>query len=275
MVADDFITVPAGTYRLGSDDHYPEERPARRLRVEAFALARRPVTNGDFARFAGETGYVTEAERGERPGSAVFTMTAGPVDLHDPSQWWRFAEGACWHAPKGRDDPARPDPGAPVTHVTLADAEAYCAWAGLRLPTEAEWEVAARGGLEDAPYAWGKHFMPDGTLMAHVWTGAFPWYFARGMPGPAPVGRYPANGYGFLDMIGNVWELTASPFDGAAGCGCRPGGGTSPVAAKGGSFLCAGEYCQRYRPAARIGVTPGDSSINVGFRCARRLPPAG
>lgn len=264
----DFVTVPAGDYRLGSDDHYPEERPARFTRVEPFALARRPVTNAEFARFTAATGHVTTAEKGDRPGSAVFTMTPGPVDLRDPGQWWRFVDGASWREPEGRGSASRLDPAAPVTHVTIEDAEAYCAWAGLRLPTEGEWEAAARGGIPDAPYAWGEKFMPDGRLMAHVWTGAFPWYFARGTPGPAPVGLYPANGYGFLDMIGNVWEMTASPFDGAGGCGCREGGAGALRAAKGGSFLCAGEYCLRYRPAARIGIAPGDSSSNVGFRCA-------
>ncbi len=266
--AGDFVAIPAGTYRLGSDDHYAEERPARHETVAGFSIARRPVTRRDFTRFTAATGYVTTAERGERPGSAVFTMTAGPVDLHDPRQWWRFVEGAHWREPEGPGSAGALDPEAPVTHVSGEDAEAYCAWAGLRLPTEPEWEAAARGGLGDAPYAWGERFMPEGRLMAHVWTGAFPWYFARGTPRPAPIGLYPANGYGLLDMIGNVWELTASAFERASACGCRPAAAGALVAAKGGSFLCAGEYCLRYRPAARIGIRPGDTSSNVGFRCA-------
>ncbi|PWR20785.1 SUMF1/EgtB/PvdO family nonheme iron enzyme [Zavarzinia compransoris] len=264
----DFVTIPAGTYDVGSDEHYPEERPARRVPLAAFEIAARPVSNRDFARFAAATGYVTSAERGERPGSAVFRMTPGPVDLRDPGQWWHFVEGACWHAPLGPGSAAAADD-LPVVHVARDDALAFCAWAGARLPREEEWEAAARGGLAGAPYAWGDSFMPDGRLMAHVWTGAFPWYFARGTPGPAAIGRYPANGYGLFDMIGNVWELTGSRFASAGDCGCTGGGGETPYVAKGGSFLCAGEYCRRYRPAARIGVAADAGSANVGFRCAR------
>lgn len=266
----DFVTIPAGTYRLGSDEYYPEERPARWAPVAGFAIARHPVSNRDFARFIADAGYVTAAERGHRPGSAVFRPTRGPVDLRDPGQWWHFVEGACWHAPQGPGTAAMDD--APVVHVTREDALAYCAHVGARLPDEAEWEAAARGGLADAPFAWGETFRQDDRLMAHVWTGAFPWYFARGTPGPAAIGQYPANGYGLFDMIGNVWELTASRFLGPGDCGCaQPGPGT-PYVAKGGSFLCAGEYCQRYRPAARIGIAADSSSANVGFRVARRDP---
>ncbi len=262
----DMETIPAGLYPLGSDDHYPEERPARRARIESFRIDRTPVTNRAFARFVADTGYVTYAERCARPGSAVFRMTAGPVDLRDPSQWWSFGDGACWHRPRGPGSTVEGMEDAPVTHVAPEDAEAFARHHGKRLPTEAEWEAAARGGLEDLPYAWGRAFRPDGQLMAHVWTGSFPWFFARGVPGPCAVGQYPANGYGLLDMIGNVWELTASAFAGEGHCGCGTGGG--PVVAKGGSFLCAGEYCARYRPAARIGVARDATSSNVGFRCA-------
>lgn len=267
--AGDMVAIPAGAYRVGSDDHYAEERPARRAHVEAFRIDRAPVTNAAFARFVRETGYVTLAERGEKPGSAVFFMTPGPVGLHDPGQWWRFVEGACWRRPRGPGSDLEGLDEAPVVHVAPEDALAFARHHGKRLPSEAEWEAAARGGLDDAPYAWGEAFRPDGVLMAHVWTGVFPWYFARGVPGPCPVGLYPANGYGLLDMIGNVWEITASAFDGVGsddcGCGRR---GAAPRVAKGGSFLCAAEYCMRYRPAARIPVAADAPSANIGFRCA-------
>ena len=264
------VVVPAGRYRVGSDEHYPEERPARVVEVEAFRIDATPVTNRAFAAFVAATGWVTVAERVDAPGSAVFTMSPGPVDLRDPSQWWRFAPGTSWRtAAEGRD-------GHPVVHVARADAEAFAAWRGVRLPTEAEWETAARGGLTDAPYAWGDELLPEGRLLANVWTGAFPWYFARdGAPGTTAVGSFPANGVGAYDMIGNVWEWTASPFERRerAACGCAPDAlttddATELVALKGGSFLCAAEYCARYRPAARIGLTRDSTAAHVGFRCA-------
>jgi formylglycine-generating enzyme required for sulfatase activity len=216
-----------------------------------------------------ETGYVGHAERADPPGAAVFQMTQGPVDLNNPAYWWRFAPGASWRDPRG--DGAAIDPRAPVTQIALEDAQAYAAWRGARLPTEEEWEAAARGGRAHGAYAWGEAFMPNGTLMANVWTGAFPWYFAReGAPGPSPIGAYPPNGFGFVDMIGNVWEWTRSAYARNPACGC--GGLAKPgalIALKGGSFLCAGEYCARYRPAARIGVTADTATMHIGFRCAR------
>jgi formylglycine-generating enzyme required for sulfatase activity len=159
-------------------------------------------------------------------------------------------------------------------HVARADAEAFAAWRGARLPTEAEWEAAARGGLAAAEYAWGDALMPEGRLLANVWTGAFPWYFARaGAPGTTPVGAFPPNGFGLVDVIGNVWEWTASPFTtaGDAPCACAAGagqGGPALAVLKGGSFLCAAEYCARYRPAARLGLPPDSTAMHVGFRCA-------
>ncbi|MCC6849823.1 MAG: SUMF1/EgtB/PvdO family nonheme iron enzyme [Deltaproteobacteria bacterium] len=279
------IAVPGGRYVVGSDEHYAEERPARAVAIAAFRIDATPVTNVAFAAFVAATGWVTVAERADPPGSAVFAMTQGPVDLHEPSHWWRFAAGTTWRAPfgpgstiVGRDD-------HPVVHVGLADAEAYAAWRGARLPTETEWEAAARGGLAGAAYAWGDELLPDGRLLANVWTGAFPWYFARGgVPGTTPVGSFPPNGFGAYDMIGNVWEWTASPFTAPAAsprCACaagdpteagaaRPAGVARPatVALKGGSYLCAAEYCARYRPAARIGLTPDSTTAHVGFRCA-------
>ncbi len=284
------IAVPAGRYRVGSDEHYPEERPARIVEVSAFRIGATPVTNRAFAAFVAATGHVTVAERAAPPGSGVFAMTAGPVDLHDPSQWWRFVPGATWRTPAGPGSTIDGRDDHPVVHVALADAESYAAWCGTRLPTEPEWEAAARGGLVDAPYGWGDELMPGGRLMANVWTGAFPWYFARGgAPGTTPVATFPANGLGASDMIGNVWEWTRSPFAAAAAtpswaCGAGDAGArdrtavnptaliavnpTALIALKGGSYLCAAEYCARYRPAARIGLPPDTTTAHAGFRCA-------
>jgi formylglycine-generating enzyme required for sulfatase activity len=268
----EMVAIPGGRFRLGSDEHYPEERPAREVEVAAFLIDRTPVTNRAFAAFVAATGHRAAAERACPPGSAVFAMSRGPIDLHDATQWWRFGAGASWRAPEGPGSNVDDRGDHPVVHVARADAEAYAAWCGKRLPTEVEWEVAARGGLAGAPYAWGDDFAPDGRLMANVWTGAFPWYFAReGRPGTTPVGAFAANGYGLSDMIGNVWEWTSSPFAGQVTCSCSAGSAGALIALKGGSFLCAGEYCARYRPAARIGLTPDSTAANVGFRCAR--PP--
>ena len=267
------VEIPCGLYRLGSDEHYPEERPAREVNVAAFAIERTPVTNRDFAAFVAASGYVTVAERARPAGSAVFVMSAGPIDLHDPSLWWRFCAGASWCHPRGAGSSIDERGAHPVVHVAREDAEAYAAWRGLRLPTEVEWEVAARGGLAAAVYAWGEEFAPAGRQMANVWTGSFPWYFARdGEPGTTAVGSYPANGYGLNDMIGNVWEWTSSPFAPTSErtCACGPHGEGELIVLKGGSFLCAGEYCARYRPAARIGLTSDSTTAHVGFRCAAR-----
>jgi len=272
----ELVAIAGGSFRLGSDEHYPEERPARVVAVRAFRIAATPVTNRAFAEFVAATGWVTVAERARPPGSALFAMSAGPVDLRDPSQWWRFGAGACWRAPEGPGSDLAGREDHPVVHVGLADAQAYAAWRGLRLPREAEWEVAARGGLEGATYAWGEELMPAGRLLANIWTGAFPWHFARaGRPGTSPVGSFAPNGYGLSDMIGNVWEWTTSPFGAAASegapprpCSCSPPAAGELLTLKGGSYLCAGEYCARYRPAARIGLTPDSTTAHVGFRCA-------
>ena len=265
--------IPGGRYRLGSDDHYPEERPARWTEVSAFAIDVAPVTRAAFARFVGETGWITTAERLEPAGSAVFAMTEGPTDLGRPELWWRFVEGAAWHSPHGPGSPVADLDDHPVTHVALEDAQAYCEWAVKRLPSESEWEVAARGGLDQAVYAWGDAFAPDGRPMANLWRGAFPWWSETPEPGPSPIGAYPANGHGLFDMIGNVWEWTSDRFDRSSTCGCAaPAVGEALRTLKGGSFLCAGEYCARYRPAARIGLTADTSTGHIGFRCARDLP---
>lgn len=264
-MSDDRILVPAGLRLIGSDTHYPEERPARQVEVAAFRLDRCPVSVEAFAAFVEETDYCTTAER--RGHSAVFVMSAGPVDLQDPAGWWRVAPGVSWRAALDQGKLNHP-----VTHVSRQDAETYARWRGARLPSELEWESAARLGHPAGPYAWGDRFAPQGQLMANVWTGAFPWHFARpGAPGPSPIGAYPATAAGFFDLIGNVWEWTSSVYGREATCGCGPASAReSPALAalKGGSFLCAGEYCARYRPSARIGVAPDMTTAHIGFRCA-------
>lgn len=273
------IAIPGGRYRLGSDEHYAEERPVRDIDVAAFALDRTPVTNAAFASFVAETGHVTAAERADPAGSARFVMSKGPVDLHDPSKWWTFVPGTNWRKPEGLGSSTAGREEHPVVHVGFEDAAAFAAWSGKRLPDEAEWEAAARGGLVAEKYAWGEDWSPGGTLMANVWTGSFPWYFAReGRPGTTAVGTFPANGYGLVDMIGNVWEWTRTPMHQPKACGCTPPSADAVAVAvgtalvlKGGSFLCAGEYCARYRPAARIALTPDSTTGHVGFRCAADL----
>ena len=260
----DLVQVPGGTSRLGSDAHYPEERPARAVTVQPFLLARTPTTVAQFAAFVRETGYRTRAER-DLGGSAVFTPSRHPVDLRDARQWWSWVEGASWQAPAGPGSAAVDT--HPVTHVVLEDALAYCAWAGLRLPDEKEWEHAARGGLDGAAYAWGDE---RGEVPAVVFRGQFPWRPER-PAGTAPVGSHPPNGYGLLDVTGNVWELvdTAwSPQHPAASCCAPTAAGAAASVAKGGSFLCSDDYCSRYRPAARIPIAPDSPTAHVGFRCA-------
>ena len=266
------VVIAAGSYPIGSDAHYAEERPARRLDLEAFAIEATPVTNAAFAAFVADTGWITEAERAEPAGSGVFVASQGPIPLNDPSRWWRFAPGACWQSPSGPGSDLTGKDDHPVVHVSKADAAAYAAWRGLDLPTEAQWEAAARGGLAMADYAWGDEFQPTEHLMANVWTGAFPWWFARGPEaGTSCIGAYPANGYGLFDMIGNVWEWTRSPFTDDPAKGCCSGTGAKDAGLftlKGGSFLCAAEYCERYRPAARMGLPANTSMAHIGFRCA-------
>ncbi|THD58699.1 MAG: formylglycine-generating enzyme family protein [Phenylobacterium sp.] len=296
--------VRGGTFAMGSDDFYVDERPVRPVTVGDFWIDETPVTNAAFARFVETTGYVTFAEVAPDPrdypgmapemaraGSLVFIPPDGPVDLKGPATWWGFVFGACWRRPLGLKGPeALPD--HPAVHIAHADAAAYARWARKQLPSEAEWEYAARGGLEGAAYAWGEAMEPDGRIMAKTWQGVFP-HDNRAAPGlerTSPVGSFPPNGFGLHDMIGNVWEWTddwyaAQPTSGAACCGkprsevlareqsCDP---ASPVAgiprrvAKGGSHLCAPNYCQRYRPAARWPQPIDTTTSHLGFRCVVR-----
>jgi formylglycine-generating enzyme required for sulfatase activity len=300
------IPLPGGEFLMGSDRHYPEEGPSRRVAVDAFRIDRGPVTNADFSRFVNATGYVTLAERPPdpaqypgmlpemmRPGSLVFTPPPGPTPLAEPGRWWDFAFGADWRHPAGPDSSIEGRDGHPAVHIAYEDAEAYAAWAGKVLPTEAEWEFAARGGLHGAAYAWGEDFELGGRRMANTFDGEFPWRNRAGgaWTRTSAVGDFPANGYGLLDMIGNVWEWTGdwyeSPSVGKPSSCCvpaNPRGGQElesrdPATPdirigrkvlKGGSHLCAPSYCRRYRPAARYPQPIDSSASHVGFRCVWR-----
>lgn len=299
------VAIPAGYFRMGADDAYPEEAPAHMVEVDGFAVEAHPVTNAQFAAFVAATGHVTVAETAPDPAdyphadpallvpaSLVFRRTRGPVDLNDWSQWWRLVPGACWRHPQGPGSSLDGLADHPVVHVAHADAAAYAAWAGRALPTEAEWEYAARGGLDGAPYAWGQVFRPGGKAMANNWSGRFPWRRDDPWATTSPVGSYPANGHGLFDMIGNCWEWTqdwyqpghgADPAPDSAKACCVPKNPRGPAAGtldpaapipqkvlKGGSFLCSPDYCRRYRPAARHAESIDTSTCHIGFRCVVR-----
>ena len=302
--------VPAATFRMGSDHHYPEEAPAHVVTVDGFWMDRYTVTNRDFDRFVRATGYVTLAERpvdpalypGAQPellapSSIVFVKPAGRVDLRNPYNWWRYIPGADWRHPRGPQSSLQGLWDHPVVQVGFEDAAAYAQWAGKELPTEAEWELAARGGLDGAEFVWGDELAPNGELRANTWQGEFPWENTKddGFEWTAPVGSFPPNGYGLHEMAGNVWEWTTdwyrSNHEGGASACCapmNPRGATledsfDPREAikiprkvmKGGSYLCAPNYCRRYRPAARMAQPIDTSTCHLGFRCIVRSAPAG
>jgi formylglycine-generating enzyme required for sulfatase activity len=302
--------IPGGSFLMGSDSHYAEEKPAHRARVDGFWMDRFTVTNRDFARFVDATGYVTLAEKpadaasypGALPGmlapsSTMFRKPAGPVDMRDHYNWWTYVRGADWRHPRGPASSIKKLMDHPVVHVAFEDAQAYAVWAGKELPTEAEWEFAARGGLDGAEFVWGDELMPGGRHMANTWQGDFPYAnsMADGFEYTAPVGSFPANGYDLFDMAGNVWQWTAdwyqdhSAIDSPCCTAENPRGGTRDGSVdprehqiriprkvtKGGSHLCAPNYCRRYRPAARM-AQPVDTSIShLGFRCIVRSAARG
>jgi formylglycine-generating enzyme required for sulfatase activity len=306
------VWIPGGTFQMGSDSHYPEERPVHRVSVDGFWIDRTPVTNEQFARFVEDTGHVTFAEIPPRAedypgalpdqlfaGSLVFVKPDRPVDLRDMRNWWQWVRAADWRHPRGPHSTIDGLPDHPVVHVAFADAEAYARWAGKDLPTEAEWEFAARGGLDGAAYAWGDEFLPGDRHLANTWQGEFPWQSTAGdgYEKTSPVGAFPPNGYGLLDMIGNVWEWTtdwyqpAHPAEAVKAC-CIPRNPRGPRAEdsydprqplikiprkvlKGGSHLCAPNYCRRYRPAARFPEPVDTSTCHVGFRCIVRAARVG
>ncbi|MDJ0436711.1 formylglycine-generating enzyme family protein [Rhodococcus qingshengii] len=302
--------IPGGTYWMGSEDFYPEERPVHQVTVDGFWMDTTAVTVAEFRRFVKATGHVTTAEIAPDPadypdadpallvpGSLVFTSPPGPVSLDDYTQWWSFTPGADWRHPEGADSNIGGRERHPVTHVSYFDAQAYAAWAGKELPTEAEWEFAARGGLDRQAYVWGDHDSPGGRPGGNVWQGQFPWenLLEDGYERTAPVGKFRPNGYGLFDMAGNVWEWTADHYTSdhahssknvapASSC-CIPRNPRAEFATealvgepyarrviKGGSHLCAPNYCLRYRPAARQGESEESSTCHVGFRCIIRIP---
>jgi formylglycine-generating enzyme len=307
----EMVHVPGGTFRMGSTGFYPEEAPVREVAVDSFLVDRRMVTVDEFGRFANETGYVTVAERpldpadypdADRellvPGSLVFRATRGPVPLDNAAAWWAYVPGASWRHPEGPGSDVAGRGRHPVTQVAFEDAEAYADWAGKALPTEAEWEYAARGGLDGAVFAWGDEVLPSGKLMANFWQGDFPWRNsgAADWRGTSPVGAFPPNGYGLYDATGNAWEWTTD-FYSPRGAGAdaeaearpccaprnprvdspersfdfgNPGAQIPRRVIKGGSHLCAPSYCLRFRPAARQAEAVDTSTSHIGFRCIVR-----
>jgi sulfatase modifying factor 1 len=309
------VWVPGGTFVMGSDHHYPEEAPAHQVHVSGFWMDQHPVTNEQFKRFVEATKHTTFAEippkaedyPGAKPemlkaGSLLFTRPPGPVDLSDFHNWWSFKFGADWRHPKGPKSDLKGRWQHPVVHVACSDAEAYAAWAGKTLPTEAEWECAAWGGRNDgaSEFAWGNELYPGGRAMANTWQGEFPHenLLMDGFEGTSPVGSFSPNGYGLLDLIGNVWEWTSDwyvashteaaadkpcclpanslrvnprgPREESSFDPCQPSVRIPRKVLKGGSHLCAPNYCRRYRPPARH-AEPVDTSTNhVGFRCIVR-----
>jgi formylglycine-generating enzyme required for sulfatase activity len=305
------IWIPGGSFLMGSDDHYPEEAPAHRVHLEGFWIDRAPVTNAQFQKFVKATGHITLAEQPAdpslypqarpellAPASIVFVPPSRPVVTADHYRWWQYIPGADWRHPEGPGSSIKGRAHHPVVHVAHGDASAYAAWAGKQLPSEAEWERAARGGLEGAEYAWGAELHPGGRSMANTFQGVFPHFNSRldGWERTSPVGVFPANGYGLVDMIGNVWEwtddwyadhgVTLERHKAAGGC-CtleNPRGGERQASidsssqhgalprrvVKGGSFLCAPSYCRRYRPAARMAQAIDTATCHMGFRCIVR-----
>jgi formylglycine-generating enzyme required for sulfatase activity len=296
---DEMVALVGGTFRMGSEAFYAEEAPVREVEVGPFAIDPYAVTNRQFREFVDATGYVTTAERpldpaefpgvvldDYRPGSLVFVQTSGPVNLADWRQWWHWVAGANWRHPAGplstidgRDD-------HPVTQVSFEDAAAYAEWSGKRLPTEVEWEFAARGGLDGATFSWGEEPNGPTRVLANTWQGRFPYHNtgAQGWIGTAPVGSFPPNGYGLYEMTGNTWEWTSDywsdrPCDPGTACTCAPESARAASVApgeltprrvlKGGSHLCAPEYCLRYRPAARSPQAEDSATTHIGFRCVR------
>ena len=301
------IWIAGGPFRMGSDRHYPEEAPVHRVVVHGFWIDRYPITNAQFRQFVEATGHVTFAEIPPDPkdypgalphmlyaGSLVFQRPEGKVDLRDWSHWWTYLKGANWRHPYGPKSSIRGRDDYPVVHVASADALAYARWAGKDLPTEAEWELAARGGLDGAEFAWGDELTPGGRHMANTWQGAFPRQNlgSDGYLRTSPVTAFPPNGYGLYDMIGNVWEWTSDWFaprhvaDAPKPCcfpqnprggredqsydPCQPSIRIPRKVLKGGSHLCAPNYCRRYRPAARHPEPIDTSTCHVGFRCVVR-----
>jgi sulfatase modifying factor 1 len=301
------VWIAGGTFLMGSDKAYPEESPTHSTMVEGFWIDKYAVTNEEFAKFIDATAYITTAERPPnpedypgalpemlKPASVVFQKSSHRVDLRNHYNWWTYVAGADWRHPEGPESSIAKRAHHPVVHISYEDAEAYAKWIGKEIPTEAEWEFAARGGLEGATYAWGEDMTINGKHMANTWQGEFPWQNLQhdGYEGVAPVGQFPPNGYGLYDMIGNVWEWTTDWYTAnhPAGKGCCSGSvpkGDREASydprqpeikiprkvMKGGSYLCAPNYCQRYRPAARMAQAVDTSTCHLGLRLIQRTSP--
>jgi formylglycine-generating enzyme len=305
--AKEMVWIPGGSFMMGSNDHYPEEAPTHPVTVDGFWMDQHTVTNAEFSRFVEETGYITSAEKAPNaedypgakpemlvPASVVFQRTNYKVDLRNHYNWWTYVPGASWRHPQGPSTSLKGLAKHPVVHIAYEDAQVYASWVGKELPTEAEWEFAARGGLEGAEFCWGSEFTPDETQMANTWQGEFPMenLLEDGFEWTAPVGSFPANGYGLYDMAGNVWEWTTDWYQehnqiAQSCCGnINPRGGERELSfdpcspeipigrkvMKGGSYLCAPNYCKRYRPAARMPQPVDTSTCHLGFRCIVRVP---
>lgn len=297
----DMLWIPGGEFLMGSDKHYREEAPQHKVSVNGFWMDRAPVTNAQFAAFVTATNHVTVAEKipnaEDYPGalpemllaaSTVFIKPTRPVDMRNAYNWWHWVPGADWRHPQGPGSSLKGKDQHPVVQLALEDVEAYLAWVGKELPTEAEWEFAARGGLDGAEFVWGDEFMPGGKYMANTWQGQFPYQNTAddGYEGTSPVGTFPSNGYGLVDMAGNVWEWTFDWYADAhrvrhACCTVdNPRGGVREESIdlmtpqvkiprrviKGGSHLCAPNYCMRYRPAARMAQAVDTGTSHLGFR---------
>ena len=305
--SDKLAWIEGGEFAMGSEDFYPDEGPVRQVNVERFAIAKTTVTNREFAKFVSATGYLTEAEQKPDPkmypgappenlvpGALVFRMTTQPVSLRDFRRWWEWTPGADWRHPTGPESSIEDLGDHPVVQVSYTDATAFCDWAGVELPTEAEWEFAARGGLDGAKFAWGDEDQQETEPVANTWQGLFPVENTEvdGWTRTAPVGSYPANAYGLYDMAGNVWEWTTDWYTstptGEASC-CGPSDVRGPTAeasmdqsqpdiriprkvVKGGSHLCTPQYCYRYRPAARQPQMIDTAMSHIGFRYILRKP---
>jgi sulfatase modifying factor 1 len=304
---DSMVWIVGGEFAMGSEDFYPDEGPIRRVSVAGFWIDLSQVTNAQFAAFVDEAGYVSEAEQAPDPlmypgapvenlvpGALVFRMPSGPVHLGDFRQWWAWTPGADWRHPTGPESSLEGLDNHPVVHVSHSDAAAYCRWANRVLPTEAEWEFAARGGLDGASFTWGDDDPQETKPLANTWQGRFPYENTEldGWTSTSPVGSFPPNGFGLFDMAGNVWEWTDDWYTSDRGDGSSPGccgpaeprGGTregsfDPRQAeiaiprkvvKGGSHLCTPQYCYRYRPAARQPQMIDTAMSHLGFRTIKR-----
>ena len=296
----EMVWVPGGKFTMGGADGQPDELPLHDVKVRGFWMDRTEVTNGQFARFVEATGYVTTAEKKPDakdfpggpeeklvPGSVCFVPPPNVVSLNDHMQWWQYVAGANWRHPTGPDSDIKGMEQHPVVHVSWFDAVAYAKWAGKRLPTEAEWEYASRGGLDRAPFIWGAEKNPKGAWMTNIWQGQFPNENTKqdGYVYSSPVSSFPPNGYGLFDMAGNVWEWVSdwytpdyyavSPRDNPQGPEksfdpAEPG--VEKRVGRGGSFLCSDMYCRGYRPSARQKTSPDTGLQHTGFRCAKDAP---